>query len=154
MTFDPLNAARTPFGKLPPDDQEAFRELTGKGLRVQLLLDVRYGRHYWTDTDVFWAAHLTAYRICPRALAIYEISQIGGGGEGEGGEGGGVGGGGEVGEGGEGGEGCGEGGGGGYAPVMGRSPDTADQLAQYRAMLDAQATTIVRLVGLLERVVK
>lgn len=73
--FDPLNAARTKWGDIPPDDQEAFRVIAAEGLMVQAISQ-SWG--LWSDTPrpVYVDAHI--YRICPRAMALREIIQTGG----------------------------------------------------------------------------
>ena len=71
MTFDPLNAALTPWGKLSPDDWEAFSELACKGLQIQAFDG---GEYRWCDAN--GVSEYEPARICPRALALHEIGQL------------------------------------------------------------------------------
>ena len=73
MIFDPLNTSRTKWGEILPDDQEAFLDLVGKGLQVQFW---HISEGFWTDSIAFLASAWANYRICPRAFALHEISQL------------------------------------------------------------------------------
>ena len=72
--FDPLNAARTQWGDIPPDDQDAFRAIAMDGCMVQLFSMLI---KHWVDMESA-PSYLggTIYRICPRAMALREILHL------------------------------------------------------------------------------
>ena len=88
--FDPLNAALTQWGDIPPDDQEAFRAIAREGWMVQFFANIR---DRWEDVGITHADDGSiqffntlqyyggaVYRFHPYAMALREISQLGGNG--------------------------------------------------------------------------
>ena len=75
--FDPLNTARTNLHDLTPDDHKAFLALEAKGLQVQIMVGLASVIENWYDLPRPLDNHSTGtFRICPRALALHEISQL------------------------------------------------------------------------------